>query len=249
MVKKWTILFFVLLLSACNRNVPITEHSQGVWDHYFVYPMSKLLLMLGHAFQENYGLAIIALTIVVRFGLLPLMIKQFRTNIAMQRIRPEMQKLQQKYKGTDMETQRKLQQEMMQLYQKHGVNPMSGCLPIFIQMPIFMALYYAISRTEEIKLHSFLWMQLGHRDPYFIMPILASLTTFISMRLSPSATTAEVATQMKIMSYIMPAMIFIGASSVPSALSLYWVVGGCFSIIQSLVMRAQWKKHQVETAK
>ena len=247
-MKKWMFSFFVVILSACNRNVPITEHSQGVWDHYFVYPMSKLLLMLGHVFQENYGLAIVALTIVVRFGLLPLMIKQFRANIAMQRIRPEVLKLQQKYKATDMETQRKLQQEMMQLYQKHGVNPMSGCLPVFIQMPIFMALYYAISRTEEIKLHSFLWMQLGHRDPYFIMPLLASLTTFISMRLSPS-TTAETAVQMKMMSYAMPIMIFMGASSVPAALSLYWVVGGCFSIVQSLIMRTQWKKHVTEAAK
>jgi YidC/Oxa1 family membrane protein insertase len=129
---------------------------------------------------------------------------------------------------------------MMQLYQKHGINPMSGCLPALIQTPIFMALYYAISRTQEIKLHSFLWVQLGHKDPYFILPILASLMTFISMRLSPSVT-GETSQQMVMMSYIMPAMIFIGASSVPSALSLYWVVGGCFSIIQSLIFRMQLK--------
>jgi YidC/Oxa1 family membrane protein insertase len=230
----------ILLLSGCNRNAPINEHSQGIWDHYFVYPMSKLLLTLGHLFGNNYGIAIIVLTLIVRFCLLPLMLKQFKTTIAMQKIRPELQKIQEKYKGNDIETQRKLQQEMMQLYQKHGINPMSGCLPVFIQMPIFMALYYAISRTQEIKLHSFLWVQLGHRDPYFILPILASLTTFISMRLSPSMT-AEQSSQVMMMSYIMPVMIFIGASSVPAALSLYWVVGGCFSIIQSLILRTQLK--------
>ncbi len=242
MKKKW--IFFLLgivgLLSGCNRNAPITEHSQGVWDHYFVYPMSKLLLTLGHFFGNNYGLAIITLTLIVRFCLLPLMLKQFKTTVAMQKLRPEIQKLQQKYKGNDVETQRKLQQEMMLLYQKHGINPMSGCMPALIQMPIFMALYYAISRTQEIKLHSFLWVQLGHTDPYFILPILASVTTFISLRISPSMT-AEKSPQTMMMSYIMPVMIFIGASSVPSALSLYWVVGGCFSIIQSLILRMQLK--------
>ncbi|WP_027410300.1 membrane protein insertase YidC [Anoxybacteroides tepidamans] len=246
MKKKW--LFFLLmiaaLLSGCNRNAPINEHSQGVWDHYFVYPMSKLLLTLGHLFSGNYGLAIIALTLIIRFCLLPLMLRQFKTAVAMQKLRPEMQKLQEKYKGTDVETQRKLQQEMMMLYQKHGVNPMSGCLPALIQMPIFMALYYAIRRTEEIKLHSFLWVQLGHRDPYFILPVLAAVTTFISMRLSPSMSEQQMS-QMAIMSYIMPVMIFMGASSVPSALSLYWVVGGCFSIIQSLILRTQLKSAKI----
>jgi YidC/Oxa1 family membrane protein insertase len=241
-MKKWifTLLGMVVLLSGCNRNAPIDEHSQGIWDHYFVYPMSKLLLMLGHLFGDNYGIAIIVLTLIARFCLLPLILKQFNTTIAMQKLRPELQKLQEKYKGNDIETQRKLQQEMMQLYQKHGIHPASGCLPVFIQMPIFMALYYAISRTQEIKLHSFLWVQLGHRDPYFILPILASLTTFISVRLSPSMTEQQMP-QMAMMSYIMPIMIFIGANSVPSALSLYWVVGGCFSIIQSLILRTQLK--------
>jgi len=241
-MKKWIVALFsaALLLSGCSRNEPIDEHSQGVWNHYFVYPMSKLLLTLGHWFGDNYGIAIIVLTLIVRFCLLPLILKQFRTSMAMQKLRPELLKLQEKYKNKDPETQRKLQQEMMQLYQKHGVNPASGCLPVLIQMPIFMALYYAISRTQEIKTHSFLWVELGHRDPYFILPVLAALTTFISLRLSPSMTQEQMP-QMAMMSYIMPVMIFIGASSVPSALSLYWVVGGCFSIIQSLILRSQLK--------
>lgn len=241
-MKKWLVVLLsvALLLSGCSSNEPIDEHSQGIWNHYFIYPMSKLLLTFGHWFGDNYGIAIIVLTLIVRFCLLPLILKQFRTSIAMQKLRPELLKLQEKYKSKDPETQRKLQQEMVQLYQKHGINPASGCLPVLIQMPIFMALYYAISRTQEIKTHSFLWVELGHRDPYFILPILAALTTFLSLRLSPSMTEEQMP-QMAMMSYIMPVMIFIGASSVPSALSLYWVVGGCFSIIQSLMLRSQLK--------
>jgi YidC/Oxa1 family membrane protein insertase len=241
-LKRVFLVFFLFatFLSGCSSRQPITENSQGVWDHYFVYPMSKLLLVLGHLFHDNYGLAIITLTFIVRFVLLPFMLKQYKTTMKMQTLRPEIEKLQKKYQNGSVQDQQKLQQEMMALYQKHGINPLSGCFPVFLQMPIFMALYYAISRTEEIKRHSFLWVQLGHQDPYFILPILAALTTFISLRLSPSAT-GEKSPQTMIMSYIMPVMIFMGASSVPSALSLYWVIGGCFSIIQSLMIRTQLK--------
>jgi YidC/Oxa1 family membrane protein insertase len=241
-------LLFVSMLSGCGNREPITENSQGIWDHYFVYPMSKFLITLGHFFNENYGLAIITLTLIVRFCLLPLMLKQFKTTLAMQTLRPEIQRLQEKYKGADLQGQQQMQQEMMQLYQKHGINPMNGCLPALLQMPIFMALYYAISRTQEIKLHSFLWVQLGHQDPYFILPILAGLTTLVSIKLSPSIT-AEKPPQMMMMSYIMPVLIFIGASSVPSALSLYWVIGGCFSIIQSMILRHQMKRAALQQEK
>jgi YidC/Oxa1 family membrane protein insertase len=241
-------LLLVSILSGCGTSEPITENSQGIWDHYFVYPLSKILLMLGDFFGDNYGLAIIILTLIVRICLLPLMLKQFKTTLAMQKLRPEMERLQEKYKGADLQGQQQMQREMMQLYQKHGVNPMNGCLPALMQMPIFMALYYAISRTQEIKLHSFLWVQLGHRDPYFIFPILAALTTLISLRLSPSLT-AEKSPQMMMMSYIMPVMIFIGASSVPAALSLYWVIGGCFSIVQSIILRQQMKRAAIQNEK
>ena len=79
-MKKWifALLGMVVLLSGCNRNAPIDEHSQGIWDHYFVYPLSKLLLILGHLFGNNYGIAIIVLTLIVRFCLLPLILKQFK---------------------------------------------------------------------------------------------------------------------------------------------------------------------------
>ncbi|WP_044748408.1 membrane protein insertase YidC [Bacillus alveayuensis] len=241
-------LLLVSILSGCGTSEPITENSQGIWNYYFVYPMSKILLMLGDFFGDNYGLAIIILTLIVRICLLPLMLKQFKTTLAMQKLRPEMERLQEKYKGADLQGQQQMQQEMMQLYQKHGVNPMNGCLPALMQMPIFMALYYAISRTQEIKLHSFLWVQLGHQDPYFIFPILAALTTLISFRLSPSMT-AEKSPQMMMMSYIMPVMIFIGASSVPAALSLYWVIGGCFSIVQSIILRQQMKRAAIQNEK
>src|SRR5699024_5490759 len=112
-------------------------------------------------FNESYGLAIVVVTILVRLLLLPLNIKQLKSSQAMQEVQPELKELQDKYSSKDVETQQKLQQETMALFQKHNVNPLSGCFPIFIQMPILIAMYHATMRTEAIKAGDFLWFQLG----------------------------------------------------------------------------------------
>src|SRR5699024_8299332 len=127
-------------------------------------------------FNGSYGLAIVVVTIIIRVLLLPLMIKQIRSTQAMQQVQPEIKALQEKYSSKDAKTQQKLQQETMALFQKHGVNPFAGCLPIFVQMPILIAMYHAIMRTAEIKLGTFLWFELG--SPDYILPIIAGLATF-----------------------------------------------------------------------
>ncbi|MFP3480555.1 membrane protein insertase YidC, partial [Burkholderia sp. SIMBA_057] len=83
-----------------------------------------------------------------------------------------MQKLREKYSSKDQKTQQKLQQETMALFSKHGVNPLAGCFPILIQMPILIGFYHAIMRTQAISQHSFLWFDLGEKDPYYILPIV-----------------------------------------------------------------------------
>ncbi|WP_317906911.1 membrane protein insertase YidC, partial [Bacillus subtilis] len=174
--------------------------------------------------NENFGLAIIIVTILIRLLILPLMIKQTKSSKAMQALQPEMQKLREKYSSKDQKTQQKLQQETMALMQKHGVNPLAGCFPILIQMPILIGFYNAIMRTREIAEHSFLWFDLGERVPYFIVPILAGVFTFIQQKLM-MAGTAQQNPQMAMMLWLMPIMIVVFAVSFPAALSLYWVVG------------------------
>ncbi|EEL53151.1 Membrane protein oxaA 1 [Bacillus cereus Rock4-2] len=159
------------------------------------------------------------------------MIKQTKSTKAMQALQPEMVKLKEKYSSKDQATQQKLQQEMMQLYQKNGVNPLAGCLPIFIQMPILFAFYHAIMRTAEIKQHSFLWFDLGHADPFYILPVVAAITTFIQQKLAMAGTAGQ-NPQMAMMLWLMPIMILIFAINFPAALSLYWVVGNIFGIAQ-----------------
>ena len=231
-----SIVFLIAVLSGCSEvNQPITSESSGIWNQYFVYPLSWLITEVAELMGSKYGLSIIIVTILVRLLILPLMIKQIKSTKAMQAIQPEMKELQAKYSSKDAETQQKLQQETMALFQKHGVNPLAGCLPIFIQMPILIAFYHAIMRTTEIANHSFLWFDLGDKDPYFILPLVAGLTTFIQQKISMVG--QENNPTMQMMLYIMPIMIIVFAINFPAALSLYWVVGNIFSIAQTYFIK------------
>lgn len=251
--RKFILLIFLIgvvsLLSGCTEiNVPITSESEGIWNSYFVYPLSWLIVKVASFMSApawNFGLSIIFVTLVIRILLLPLMVKQMRSSRAMQEIQPQMQALKEKYSSKDQKTQQKLQQETMLLLQKNNVNPMGGCLPILIQMPILMAFYHAIMRTEEIRNHTFLWFDLGMRDPYFILPVIAAVATFVQQKIVMKGQMDN--PQMKIMLYLMPIMILVFAVTLPSALSLYWVVGNIFSIVQSIFMHAPKKVDTVPT--
>lgn len=228
----------VTLIAGCSQvyNQPINAESTGFWSEYIVYPLSRLIIYVAGILGNSFGLSIIVVTILIRLVILPLMIKQTRSSKAMQVIQPELKELKEKYKSKDQKTQQQLQQETMKLFQKHGVNPLAGCLPLLIQMPILLGFYHAIMRTEEIAQHSFLWFSLGDKDPYYILPIIAGITTFIQQKIM-MAGTANQNPQMAMMLYLMPVMIVIFAISFPSALSLYWVVGNLFMIVQTYFIK------------
>lgn len=224
------------MLAGCTEiNQPITSESKGFWNEYVVYPLSWLITYFANLFGD-YGLSIIVVTLLIRLLILPLMIKQMQNTKAMQALQPEMQKLKEKHSSKDAKTQQKLQQETMQLFQTHNVNPLAGCLPILIQMPILIGFFHAITRTEEIANHTFLWFDLGTRDPYFALPIIAGVTTFIQQKMM-MAGSANQNPQMAMMLWIMPIMIVIFAINFPAALSLYWVVGNLFMIAQTYFIK------------
>ncbi|TLS35132.1 YidC family membrane integrase SpoIIIJ [Pseudalkalibacillus caeni] len=236
MKKKLTLAFLLIglvaLLTGCNVNEPITSESTGFWNEFVVYPLSWVLTQVAEFFGGNYGLAIIIVTLLIRTLLLPLMIKQTRSSKAMQALQPEMKKLREKYSSKDQETQQKLQKEMMELFQTHGVNPLAGCLPILVQMPILLGFYHSIMRTGEIASHNFLWFSLG--EPDIILAVTAGVTTFIQQKIMMGGAEGAAANpQMKMMLYIMPVMIVVFAISFPAALSLYWVIGNLFMIVQT----------------
>lgn len=237
----------VTLLTGCSDyNKPITSESTGFWNEYIVYPLSQVITHVAEWLGGSYGLSIIIVTILVRLAILPLMIKLTKNSKAMQALQPEMQKLKEKYSSKDAQTQQKLQQETMALFQKHGVNPLAGCFPLIIQMPILIGFYHAIVRTAEIKNHSFLWFDLGQHDPIYLLPLIAGATTFIQQKLM-TAGTGNQNPQMAMMLYIMPIMIIVFAINFPAALSLYWVVGNLFMIAQTYFIKGPDIKAQAAT--
>lgn len=219
-------LFF---LSGCfNINEPITSESSGFWNSFFVYPLSQLIIFIAN-WVNSYGFAIIIVTILFRFILLPLMVKQTKSMKAMQQLQPEMQKLRETYSAKDQNTRLKLNEEMQKLFATHKVNPFAGCLPILIQMPIFLAIYHAIMRTENFQGESFAWFQLSDPDPFFILPILAFVLTFVQQKMMMVQNNP----QAKILLYLMPFMILVIGIFLPAAVILYWVVGNIFMIAQT----------------
>ena len=147
----------------------------------------------------------------------------------MQDLQPKIKQLQEKYKGKPQE----LQQKMGQVYKEAGVNPLAGCLPLFAQMPILMAMFYALQSVHFTNDPSFLWVpNLAMPDPLFILPILSALTTFVTQWQTSKSSAQAQAAQMKIMMVAMP--IFIGWISIKFAagLVLYWVVMNIMQVLQ-----------------
>jgi len=235
------LLSVVLVLAGCsNLNVPITSHSTGFWDHYVIYSFSKFILWLASLVGNSYGWAIVIFTLIVRVILLPLNWYQIKTTNKQMKIQPQMQALQKKYSDKDNDTQQKLREETQKLYSEAGVNPVAGCLPLIIQLPVMFALYQAIYKTTQLRDGSFLWMQLGKADPYYIMAILAAVFTFLSTYMSSYSQPTQNATT-KIMTWVMPIFTFVPALTFPAAITIYWVVTNAFQVLQTLAFQNPFK--------
>ncbi|MDN7343629.1 membrane protein insertase YidC [Listeria monocytogenes] len=236
------------VLSGCGYSTDsITSESTGFWSHYIVFPLSWTITWFSDLFGGSYAVGIIVVTILIRLLIMPLMIKQLKSQKAMTNLQPKIKELQEKYSSKDNETKQKLQQETMRLYQENSVNPMMGCLPLLIQMPILLGFYQAISRTAEIKTDSFLWMQLGNPDPYYILPVVAALTTFLSSKISMMGQTQQ-NKSMAMIVYIMPVMILFMGITLPSALALYWIIGNIFTVFQTLLINNPFKNKREQEA-
>ena len=179
----------------------------------------------------NYGIVIILLTIIVRLILTPLTITQTRSMARMQKIQPQLKELQKKYK----DDKQKLQQETMDFYKQNNVNPLAGCLPLLLQMPVFFALFQALRNptekvTDVVKDFDFLWLNLNERDPYYILVILMVATMFLSTKLSTTDPK-----QSKIM-YILPVVFGFISFRFEAGILLYWVTTNVWSIGQQWIV-------------
>lgn len=195
-----------------------------------------------------YGLSIILFTIIIRIILLPLNLKQMKSQAKMQAVQPELKTLQAKYKNDPQ----KQQQEMMKLYKDKGVSPMGGCLPLIIQLPILWALYYVFRNIKPIdpitQQHitvSFLWVKdlFGH-DQLKILPILAGITTYLSSVVTPMQMDPSQSKQMGTMNIGMSVMMVFMAWNFTAALVLYWVTNSLIQMAQNLFVRKLYAKKE-----
>ncbi len=169
--------------------------------------------------MPSYGLAIILLTILIKLILFPLNQKQMLSMKHMQEIQPKIKEIQEKYKNKDPQ---KMQQKIMEIYKENNVNPMAGCLPVIVQMPILIALYRSLLHIQfkNVEHAGFIWINsLSDKDPYFILPLLAGVTTFMQTKLTMSTNDQT----QKMMLYMMPIFLAWISLSLPSGLVLYWV--------------------------
>lgn len=178
----------------------------------------------------NYGLAIVIMTVIVKLILYPLSKKQIESTKAMMELQPKMKAIQEKYK----DDKQRLNMELANLYKSEGVNPLAGCLPLVVQMPIMIGIFYGIRDFHYAGPSNFLWMEsISNPDPTYILPVLSALTTFIQSKQTMPDTGNP---QNKIMLYFMT--LFIGYISLtfPAGLVLYWVIMNIMQIGQQFLM-------------
>lgn len=236
-------LVLVFVLTGCGTG-EVSQSSTGFWDRYIVYYFGEAIEALSFG---NSGIGIILFTLIIRIILMPLMHYQTKSMRKTQELQPKLKALQEKYASKDPDTVRKLQEEQQRLYSEHNVNPLSGCLPLIIQLPIMMALWQAISRIPSLTTGTFLWVELGKPDPLYILPILAAIFTFISTKLNAMGQVEQQGT-MKIMTYAMPVLILFMGWQLASGLSLYWVVSNAFQVGQTLIINNPFKLRQEREA-
>src|SRR5512142_1320480 len=181
-------------------------------------------------FVKNWGVAIILLTLLVRVVLFPLTYKSMQSMNEMRKLQPEIEKLKAKF-GSDRE---KMNVAVMQLYQQHKVNPLGGCLPMLLQMPIWFALYAALQTSVELYREPFLWIHdLTRYDPYYVLPLAMGASSFVMQKISPQPADSA---QAKMMLYFFPIFFTFIMINVPAGLTLYIFVNHLLSIIQQQVM-------------
>ncbi len=218
---------------------PVPRKWGGLPMEWFGVP---ILLLMNWVYQYvgNYGIAIILLTVVSKILFYPLTVKSMRSMKAMQTLQPQVNALRSKYKNDPQ----RLQKETMELYRKYGANPLGGCLPMLAQVPIFYALYLALSVSVDLQNAAFLcvgrffgvdlWIcDLAAQDPTYVLPILMGVTMFVQQKMTPTAGDPR---QAKMMLIIMPVMFTFMFLSLASGLVLYWTVSNALQILQQWYM-------------
>ncbi|MBD8515073.1 membrane protein insertase YidC [Photobacterium sp. WH77] len=228
-------------LEATAPNLNLTADYGWLW--FIASPLHKLLSII-HDFVANWGIAIIILTFIVRGVMFPLTKAQYTSMAKMRMLQPKLQAMRERF-GDDRQ---RMSQEMMEMYKKEKVNPLGGCLPLILQMPIFIALYWALMESVELRHAPFFgWIHdLSAQDPYYVLPILMGVTMFLIQKMSPTTVTDPM--QQKIMTF-MPVLFTGFFLFFPAGLVLYWLVSNIVTLIQQYIIFKQLEKKGLHSKK
>ena len=191
----------------------------------------------------SYGGAIILLTIALKIALYPLTVSQVKSMKAMAAVSPKLKELQEKHKNNP----EKLQKEMGELYKTHKINPISGCLPLIVQMPFLLAIFWAIQGFGYPGGSEFLWFDLAKPDKTYILPVISAVATYLQSKMSimPDQQQQQ---QQKIMTILMPVFILYISITFPSGLVLYWAVSTIIQVIQQYYLNQKSEAVQGEAS-
>ena len=214
-------------------------------DYGFLFMISQPLFSFLQFIQSivgNWGFSIILITIVVKGAMYPLTKKQYESMAKMRALKPKMDALKERY-GDDKQ---KMQKAMMEMYKKDKVNPMGGCFPLLLQMPIFLALYWVLLESVELRHADFIfWItDLSAKDPAFVLPVLTGLSMYLLQKLQPMTMTDPM--QQKIMQF-MPVAMSLFFFIFPAGLVLYWLISNVITLIQAKIIYASMEKRGLKT--
>jgi YidC/Oxa1 family membrane protein insertase len=226
-------------LASLSRGLDLTV------DYGFLWMISKYLfyfLQYIHSLVGNWGFSIILITIIVKGAMYPLTKKQYESMAKMRALKPKMDALKERY-GEDKQ---KMQQAMMEMYKKDKVNPMGGCFPLLLQMPIFLALYWVLLESVELRHADFIfWItDLSAKDPFFVLPVLTGISMYLLQKLQPMTMTDPM--QQKIMQF-MPVAMSLFFFIFPAGLVLYWLISNLITLIQAKIIYASMEKRGLQT--
>jgi YidC/Oxa1 family membrane protein insertase len=235
------------LISVDPGLMGVLDYDYG-WFGFIAKPLTAALLWI-HSYIGNFGWSIIVLTALINLVLFPLRLKQQVSMQKMQKIQPQMRTLQDKYKKLKANDPKRVevQSQMMNLYKEHGINPMSGCLPLLLQMPFLIAFWKMLSVSIELRHAPWMfWVtDLSRPDPFYIMPILMAVSMFITQKMTPTTADPVQARMMMIMP-IMFSVLFISAQS---GLMLYWLTSNVVGIGQQFAINKYWSAKDTEAPK
>lgn len=249
--KKKSNLTDINKLVACKDFKVSSGGYEGLWTTFFVKPLTWILIKLG-ILLKNYGLAVIAATLLIRLVLFPITRKAAKQSELMKVAQKDLSKIEQKYKDKkDQESMTMKSQEMMATYKKYGINPMSGCLFGVIQIPLFLAFYEALYRLPVLFEDKFLIFDMAATPIseisrgnyiYLILPIIVGVVTYFSFKLNSGASMgADQAKQMKTMMNIMMILIVFTSFSMSTAIIIYWITNSSFTIVQNILVKRSKK--------